>query len=183
MKEEIIMSKTGDDNIFSLEYSFFNDTRETELSMFIEEKNILAFQQNGKSFTTRWNLDELVFWLRDFVDNMHEDPYPVDATGEFAAMKDVSARFFDSENMEEFNEYYDKLDEWNSRHRWHTAASGAILADLYFQLVGENVEISWNNEDSEDGVTFDNIIGGYKIKKEIFTGVINEFLRDYAKQW
>ena len=98
-------------------------------------------------------------------------------------IKDISARDFDSENEEEFDEYYDKLDEWNLHHRWHTASSGAILADLYFQLVGENVEISWNNEDSEDEVLFNCIIGGKKIKKEIFIKVINEFLQDYAKHW
>lgn len=177
------MIKSIGDKNFSLNYSFFDDTKETELSIFIDGENILSYQQNGESFTTRWNLDELAFWLRDFLDNMKEDPYPVDTTGEFAAIKDISARDFDSENEEEFDKYYDKLDEWNLHHRWHTASSGAILADLYFQLVGENVEISWNNEDSEDEVLFNCVIGGKKIKKEIFIKVINEFLQDYAKHW
>jgi len=177
------MSKSIGNKTFSLQYSFFDETQETELSMIIDEENILAYQKNGKSFTTRWNLDELAFWLRDFLDNMQEDPYPVDTAGEFAAMKDISAREFDSDNEAEFDDYYDRLDEWNLHHRWHTASSGAILADLYFQLVEDYVEISWNNEDSEEDVTFNKIIGGKKIPKELFTKVINEFLQDYAKQW
>ena len=177
------MTKTIGDKNFSLKYSFFDDTRETELSIIIDGKNILAYQRNGNSFTTRWNLDELAFWLRDFLDNMKEDPYPVDTIGEFAAMKDVSAREFDSDNEKEFDEYYDRLDEWNLHHRWHPTSSGSILADVYFQLVGEYVEISWNNEDADDDVTFNNIIGGKKVKKDLFYKVINEFLQDYAMHW
>jgi len=151
--------------------------------MYINENNILSFHRDGASSTTRWNLDELALWLRKFLDNMKEDPYPVETDGEFAAMKDISAREFDSDDEEEFDAYYDKLDEWNLRLRWHPASSGAILADVYFQLVGEYVEISWNNEDAEDGIAFDNIIGGARIKKEVFSRTIDDFLRAYALHW
>ena len=173
----------GADNVFSIEYAFFDDTKETELLMFINGNNILAFHCDGISSTTRWNLDELALWLRQFLDNMKEDPYPVETDGEFAAMKDISAREFDSDDEEEFDAYYDKLDEWNLRHRWHPASSGAILADVYFQLVGEYVEISWNNEDAEDGIAFDNIIGGARIEKEVFIRTIDDFLRAYSLHW
>ena len=87
---------------------------------------------------------------------MAEDPYPVEADGEYAAVKDIAARSYDSADEDEFDAYYDKLYEWNLRHRWHPASSGAILADVYFQLVGEDVEISWNNKDSEDDIQFQN---------------------------
>ena len=175
------MNKKNDD--FSISYAFFDDSKETELSMFVGGKNILAFKRNGKSYTTRWNLDDLAFWLREFLNNIKEDPYPVETDGEYAANKDITARDFDCDNEEEFDTYYDKLDAWNLRHRWHTASSGGILSDVYFQLVGENVEISWNNEDAEDDVTFDNIVGGYKVKKELFVSVINDFLKAYALHW
>ena len=100
--------------------------------MYIEGNNILAFHHDGIPSTTRWNLDELALWLRQFVDNMQEDPYPVEADGEYAAMKDYSAREFDSDDEDEFDAYYDMLDDWNLRHRWHPSSSGAILADVYF---------------------------------------------------
>ena len=84
---------------------------------------------------------------------------------------------------EEFDAYYDKLDDWNEHHRWHPASSGAILADLYFQLVGDNVEISWNNEDAEEGVEFTFKVGGCKIPVTEFKSVINSFLKEYALHW
>ncbi len=170
-------------NTFSIEYTFYDDTRETELSMFINSENILKFNYMGKSCTTRWNLDELAFWLRDFLDNMKEDPYPVDIEGDYAAIKDINARSFDSENEDEFDAYYDKLDEWDLRHRWHPACSGGILADIYFQLVGDYIEISWNNEDSEEDVVFEKLIGGCRIEKRLFFSVVNDFLIAYAKHW
>jgi hypothetical protein len=169
--------------LFSIHYTFFDETRETEISMLVNNINILGFTRDGISYTTRWNLDEIAFWLRDFLNNMREDPYPVDVVGAFAAEKDISARDFDSDDIDELEKYYDRLYEWNLRHRWHPASSGAILADLYFQLVEDYVEISWNNEDSEDNVIFDNLIGGCRVQKDLFVSVINEFLTAYANHW
>jgi len=151
--------------------------------MIVNEKNILEYKKNGNSYTTRWNLDELALWLRDFVDNIKEDPYPVEAEGEYAAIKDINAREFDTEDEDEFDAYYDKLDEWNLRHRWHPASSGAILSDVYFQMVGNDIELSWNNEDAEDGIKFENLVGGCKVPKETFVTVINGFLKEYAQHW
>ena len=168
---------------FSISFRFFDDTHETEFSMNVNGVNILAFDRNGTSMTTRWNLDELAEWLRYFIDHMTEDPYPVEADGEYAAMKDINARDFDSDDEDEFDAYYDKLDEWNLRHRWHPASSGAILADVYFQLVGDDVEISWNNEDTGDDIKFLNHLGGTRINKDIFYTTIDEFLKAYAAHW
>ncbi len=168
---------------FSISYKFFDESHMTEIAININGDNILSFNRNGIMLTTRWNIDELVLWLRDFLDHMEEDPYPVDVEGEYAAIKDITARDFDSDDDEEFDAYYDKLDEWNLRHRWHPYSNGAILADLYFQLVGENVEISWNNQDSEDGVHFKYELGGVRIPKEQFILTVDSFLKDYADHW
>lgn len=167
---------------FSITYCFFDDTHETELSMNVNEVNILAFDRNGTSLTTRWNLDELVDWLRNFIDYMSEDPYPVEADGEYAAIKGINARNFDSDEEDEFDAYYDKLDEWNLRHRWHPACAGAILADVYFQLIGEVVEISWNNENN-NGIVFQTLLGGFRIKKDVFYDTVDAFLKEYATHW
>lgn len=172
-----------DNPTFAFTYSFFNDNHETEIAMLINEENILAFTRNNQQMTTRWNLDDLAFWLRDFLDSMKEDPYPVDVNGEYAAIKDINARNFDTDDDDEFDAYYDKLDEWNERHRWHPASSGAILADLYFQLVGGYIEISWNNQEAEDGVSFTHKLGGVKIPKERFAEEMDKFLKAYADQW
>ena len=179
----MLKTSNNDNKNFSIEYSFYDDSHETELKMLVNDKNILAFERDGKVLTTRWNLDDLALWLRNFIDNMKEDPYPVEVEGEYAAEKDINARDFDSEDDEEFDAYYDKLDDWNLRHRWHTTSNGGILADLYFELKGEYVEISWNNQDSEEGVKFENELGGVRIPKKEFCEEVDIFLKDYADHW
>ena len=176
------MSKViGDKAVFAIEYSFMDDNT-TELYMYHDNKNILEFSKGENLFTTRWNLDSIASWLREFLDNMSEDPYPVDAEGEYAAKKDITARDFDSDDESEFDAYYDKLDEWNQKHRWHYASDGAILADVYFQLVGNKVELSWNNNDLYDDVMFSTILDGCSIEKDTFVDVVEEFLRDYSNR-
>lgn len=168
---------------FSIIYEFFDETRETQLSMLIDGVNVLSFKRNGRTLTTRWNLDELALWLRTFLDEMKEDPYPVETEGDYAANKDVTAREFDTDDEDEFDDYYDKLDEWNLRHRWHTASEGAILADVYFQLVEDHVEISWNNLEPEEGVKFKYELGGACVSREQFVQEVDLFLRAYAEHW
>ena len=177
------MNIIGDKNVFAIEYIFFDETRETEIAMYINNCNILEFERDGKILTTRWNLDDIALWLREFLDDMKEDPYPVECDGIYAAQKDDNARDFDSEDDEEFDDYYDKIDEWNMYHRWHHVSSGAILADVYFQLVGDYVEISWDNRDMGDGIVFKSEVGGSKVPVEIFCLVVDEFLKKYALHW
>ncbi len=178
--DEIII---GEKTYFGIGYTFYDDTHETEIAMYFSGINILSFKRNHQSLTTRWDLDELVDWLRAFLDNLAEDPYPVSAEGDFAALKDCSARSFDSEDDEEFEAYYFKLNDWNQRHRWHVASSGAILANLYFQLVDDYVEVSWNNTELEPNVAFDSLIGGFQIKKTVFVDTVKAFLDDYSSHW
>ncbi len=174
---------TKETKTFDICWQFFDDAKETEISMLVDGANILAFDRGGVTLTTRWNLEDLAFWLRDFIDNMQEDPFPVDVDGEFASIKDINAREFDTDDEEEFDDYYDALDAWNSNHRWHPVSNGTILADVYFQQVGDCVEISWNNTDCEEGVTFKFDIGGACVSKEEFCSQVNAFLNAYADHW
>ena len=179
MTREIV----GNKSVFAIEYVSFDDVNETELYMFVKGENILEFKQNGKTLTSRWDFEDLALWLRIFLDGMSDDPYPVEVDGEYAAIKDINAREFDTDDDEEFDKYYDKLDEWNTSHRWHTAVSDAILADVYFEKKGNFVEISWNNEDLYDGVVFSHVVGGEKIDKQVFVNVVDKFLKGYAEHW
>ncbi len=169
----------GDKKDLAIEYSFI-DHEITEISIYHDNQNILEFERDGIKLTTRWNLDEIAFWLRNFIDNMSDDPYPVETVGRFAAQKDQTSRSFDSDNDDEFDAYYSKLNEWNMRHRWHPAASGSILADLYFQQIGDTVEISWNNQDDCNNVKFSSLEGGFVIDKNTFITVVEGFLKEYA---
>lgn len=178
MMEKLIGNKKN----FALQYSFHPKSHRTKLKIYVNGKNILSYKRGEKYFTTYWDLNELALWLKNFIDNVKEDPYPVKAEGRFAAEKDDNAREFDSENEEEFEAYYQKLYEWNLRHRWHSASNGAILANVYFELVDNFIEISWDNRDIETDVNFTNILGGAQVPSEDFTNLITIFLKDYAKQ-
>ena len=173
----------GDKQKFAIEYAFCKNSHDTEIAMLVDGKNILEFRRNGKLLTTRWELDELVSWLRDFLDNMSEDPYPVDCEGQYAAQKDDAARDFDSDDDEEFYAYYENLYDWNLRHRWHPASSGAILADVFFQLVGDYVEVSWDNRDIERDISFVYERGGAGIPKVLFYNTVDSFLKEYTLHW
>ena len=173
----------GDCAYFAIKAIFYEEEHQTELYMYINNINILEYSFKGSTYTTKWNLDDLTLWLGTFLQGMKEDPFPVDINATFAAEKDILARNFDSDNLKEFDEYYNKLDLWNSRHRWHTASSGAILADLYFEQKGNSVEISWNNTDCEPYVTFRTIQGGAKINKQCFEKTVWAFLEEYQRIW
>ncbi|MGI6203721.1 MAG: hypothetical protein ACOYJH_00345 [Anaerovoracaceae bacterium] len=177
------MKCIGDKKKFAIEYSYFDESHETEIAMYINGTNILEYKRNGMVLTTRWDLDDIVEWLRHFIDNMKDDPYPVEAEGKYAAQKDISARDFDSDDDAEFDAYYDKLYNWNLRHRWHTEANGAILADVYFEQKGSQVEISWNNEDEEGYADYTCMLGGASIDKSMFCRVVTAFIIDYAEHW
>jgi len=172
---------TGNKETFAIEYTFFDDDKQTELAMYVNGKNILEFERDGKTLTTKWDLTDIAIWLRDLIENAVDDPYPVEADGNYAALKDINAREFDSDNDDEFDAYYDKLDEWNERHRWHPHNNGGIIADVYFQFVGDFVEISWNNEDDDTDFTYK--LGFETVQKEIFLSVVDAFLIDYANHW
>ena len=57
------------------------------------------------------------------------------------------------------------------------------MADLYFQLVGENIEISWNNQEPEKGIKFQHELGGVSIPKAQFLYEMDSFLKVYAEHW
>lgn len=183
-RKEIVMEAFlfGNKETFAIDCKMFQETGETEIAIYINNKNILEFRRNGNTLTTRWVLDDLAEWLRDFINNMSEDPYPIDCCGKYAAQKDIEAREFDSDD-DEFDAYYDKLYEWNLKHRWHPTSNGAILADVYFQLNEGFIEISWNNQDAEDGVVFSEILGGASIPRNEFVKVVEAFLNCYADYW
>lgn len=99
------------------------------------------------------------------------------------AEKDNNARGFDTDDLDAFDAYYERLSDWNSSHRWHPASSGAYLADVYFALIGDNVEISWNNTDSEEAIEFTSQKGYAKVPVEEFKSVIGQFIKDYVDHW
>ena len=63
----------GNKDYFGISYAFLDDEKDTEIEMYVNGSNILEFKNLETIRTTRWNLEELAMWLRNFIDNLKED--------------------------------------------------------------------------------------------------------------
>lgn len=111
--EDGIQHFVGDPTNFAFGYSFLGEDGFTILAMYANGKNLMGFSNADGHFTTRWaRLEDLVTWLRNFASSAADGPYPIEIQGELAAEKDARARDFDSEDMQEFEAYFQRINEW-----------------------------------------------------------------------
>ena len=177
MKENefnIIFNKISDENHLS------------EICLYINGENICLFKlKDDNTFkTTRWNLDELVLYLKDLYITLYNDePFPFEVEGECAAELDNNARYFDIEDHLEFEKYYTVLNEWGYKHSWHHACSGAILADVFFRKVDNKIEISWWSGQDEEDVIFKYKYGFVLIPIDDFFETLNKSVNSYNNLW
>ena len=192
--KEIIEKQTviGDPSDFAIGYAFISDNRCTEISMYANGTNLLGFTKEGTHYTTRWlYLEDLIAWLKSFALNMKEDPFPIDADGEYAAEKDANARALapeldddsSDEELEAFDAYFNRFIDWVWNHTWLSERGGAILSDIYFEYKAGMVELSWNNRHPEEGVMFDCVFGGTRVEAETFRTVVLKFADAYEQHW
>lgn len=158
---------------------------DTEFKMFINEKNILEFKFNGESRTTTWNIDDVINFLHNDVLKFtsKDNQFPIDVEGISAAEKANNAREFDTEDEEEFDKYYDALNDWVYEHSWQHECQGGYIADVIFRKVGDNIEISWDNRELYEDVEYANLTGYKLIDITTFTNTIIELFDDYNNIW
>ncbi len=158
----------------------------SEIYFNVNDDNICQFKFNNETTfkTTRWNLDELVQYFKELPVLLKNDvPFPCDVEGECAAELDNNARNYDFNTEEEFEDYYTRLNEWGYTHSWHHANSGAILADVFFRRLGDNVEISWWSDQEDEEIVFKNKYGFVLIPYAEFVSTINESIASYNDIW
>ena len=177
---------------FAIGYASIGDERCTEISMWAEGTNLLGFTREGCHYTTRWcYLEDLVAWLNSFALNMKDDPFPIAVEGEYAAEKDANARALapeldddsSDEELDAFDAYFDRFEDWSWNHTWVSERGGAILSNMYFEYKDGMVELSRNNSNEHDGVSFDCKFGGTRVDAETFKAVVFEFVDAYEKHW
>lgn len=173
----------GDPTGFAFGYAFLDDG-DTEVVMCVDGVNVLGFTKAGSHRTLRWSpLDGLVSWLRRFALTMGEDPYPVGDGRGFAAQRDAEARTFESDDLDVLDAYYGPLLDWADRHAWAGECGGAVLSNVFFELRGGSVEISWDNRRPGEGVEFDCVLGGAAVDAEAFKQTGIEFADAYDRHW
>ncbi|WP_417118840.1 hypothetical protein [Olsenella phocaeensis] len=187
--EQIVV---GDPSGFAIGCAFLGDNRCTEISMWANGINLLGFTKEDCHYTTRWlYLEGLVAWLNSFARNITEDPFPIEAEGEFAAEKDAYARAqlpevdddSTDEEMDELDAQYDLFGNWSFEHTWISERGGAILPDIFFEYKNGMIELSWDNRNAGDGVVFDCEFGGTRVDAETFKKVVLDFVEAYEQHW
>jgi len=173
----------GNKENFAIEYKIASKKEKTtELYMYVDGVNILEFELDGEVHTTTWDIDELVEWLEGFSHRNDETPFPHEVPGETAAEKDVNARDFDSDDEDQYDKYYETLNQWVYDHTWNHASSGGILANVYFRRVEQDVELSWDNDD-QAYVSFVSMRGSKMVNAEEFKGIVRTFASAYRTEW
>lgn len=178
---------SNDKTEFIIQTRLFSEQHhESECLMLVFGKNILeyVYKDEKNSRTTTGNLDDLMAYLEhtlEFTDS--DEPFPYCVSGNTAAELDRAAREFSSDDMDVFDEYYDKLDEWSYAHSWLHAGNGYYLPDVMFRRVSNEIEISWDNENLYEDVLYTSLKGYVRIPCEQYKAVIQSALEDYHKLW
>lgn len=157
-----------------------------QLKFFIKKKNVCEWRdlETKEKYTVRWNLDDLISYLQSTLIFLHKDePFPIAVNGECAEEMDNNARDFESEDDAEMEDYYGRLNDWSYLHSWNHAGAGAVLPDVMFRKVEENVEISWWTDQEDEGRIFTNKYGYYLIPMKEYTNLIEELVNQYNLLW
>jgi len=159
---------------------------ESELQFWINDINILEYryQSEEKTRTATGNLYMIFEYLEDslrFIDN--DTPFPHQVKGNSACELDRNARYFESDDDEEFDAFFDPLDEWSREHSWIIARLDIYLANVMFRKVDDCIEISWDNHDLYKDVQFLSLEGCVRIPCEEYRKVILKAVDDYNKLW
>lgn len=162
------------------------EEHESVLQFIINEENILMYlyQDEKSPRTTVGNIDAIIDYLQEtlnFIKFDNEFPYKND--GKSASEMTILARNYDSDDLEEFDAYYDKLDDWVWSHSWLHERDYFYIADIMFRKVDDCIEISWDNHDLYEDVQFLSLEGCVRIPCEEYRKVILKAVADYNKLW
>lgn len=172
----------GIKEVFGIEYEL-NNFNNGSLEVWVNNKSVCNFLKNGESHKYNWDLVYVIEWLCKNKKNIINEigfPLPIKA--------DTSIEFynksgeFDSDDDDEFYEWFKKRQEWYFRHSWYSNRGGSYLADIFFRRVNDTIEVEWDNSVLYNGINFINPKGIYYVEINLFQQVINEFVEDFFIQ-
>ncbi len=159
---------------------------ESELVLLVHGINILeyVYKDETKRRTIIGNIDDLMAYLESTIQFTDSDiPFPYHVLGDNASELDKEARKYDTDDMDEFDKYYDTLDEWTYPHSWIHAGNGYFIPDVMFRKVDTDIEISWNNENLYDDAKFTSLTGCVRIPCEQYITIIQNTIETYRRLW
>ena len=173
------MKRFGERTIFAIEYTL-HDKENGFFEMWVHGAPICCYLKNNVIQPCRCNLLSIGEWLSENISNLlneKEFPLPV--------MANTSIDFynrsgdFNSDDMDEFDKWYEKRQEWYFGHSWYSNRAGSYLAEVLFRRVGNEMEIEWDNTGLYEEVNFVNPKGLYYVDIALFQKIVDEFVLDF----
>lgn len=171
----------GNKDIFAIEYEK-EDNDEYFFEMWINKKPICCFTRNGKFQKFKWNLDSLVEWFENNIKYIiKEEKFPLLINAESSIDFYNKSSEFDSDDMDEFDRWYDIRQEWYFHHSWFINRDGAFLPDVFFRAVNEKIEIEWDNIDTYEEIIYKFPKGLFYVDKKEFSDTLFSFIKSYKE--
>lgn len=182
----------GEKKTFAIQYEFldnpFNESNligETwgSFQIFINGKDICQYKRKDMVVNYQWNLMYIVEWFSENLEHiLSTEPFPFPVEGKHSIELLENCLEFDLDHEDEFNEWFDKKQNWEFKHSWFSNRAGSFLSDVFFRRVGDEIEIAWNNESTyiSEGVSFINSIGVEYVPSSIFEVSVKKFIEDFS---
>ncbi len=168
--------------VFAVEYEMI-DAISGYFEMWVDNKAVCQYEKNSTEWKYEWNLLYIVEWLSKNLTSILcevEFPLPVSANSSIDFLN--KSNEFDSDDIDEFERWFEKRQDWYFRHSWYSSRGGSYLADVIFRRVADTIEIEWDNLDLYKEITFINPKGLYYINSNLFEQVIHDFIEDFMAE-
>jgi hypothetical protein len=170
----------GDKKEVAIYYNFSGDYDRIEFDLFIEDKSICTYSRNGQIHSLELDIRDIIEWFEKNLDNLLTDTnFPLPVTGSNSIELVNKASDFDSDDDDEFFNWYEKRQDWMFAHSWFSSRAGGFLPDVYFRNKDNDVEICWDSTDlfTDEGVIFLNPKGTYYVDIDYFESVVMSFMK------
>lgn len=169
----------GKRDLFGIEY-FLIDMEKAYFEIWVYNKPICSFYKNNIKYQCICNLLNIVEWLNKNISNiLNEEEFPLPVEANTSIEFYIKSGGFDSDDIDEFDKWFEKRQEWYFSHSWYSERAGSYLAEILFRRVNNKIEIEWDNTSLYDEVCFMNPKGLYYIDINLFEQIIDEFVSDF----
>lgn len=176
------MKSFGKKEIFAVEYEIL-DMENGYFEMWVHNTPICCYLKNNTMEQYRWNLSYIVEWLNKNIPNLlKENGFPLPIKANTSIDFYIKSGDYDSEDIDEFDRWFEKRQEWYFCHSWYSNRAGSYLAEVFFRRIGNKIEIEWDNTKLYDKVHFMNPKGLYYIDIDLFKQIISDFVLDFNIQ-
>ncbi|ENQ3105783.1 hypothetical protein ACEOWJ_001770 [Bacillus cereus] len=181
----------GEKNTFAIQYEFLNNPfnergwiGETwgSFQFFVNGKDICQYKRKDTIVNYQWNVMYIVEWFSENLKHiLSTEPFPLPVEGRHSIELLENCLEFDSDNEDEFDEWFDKKQDWEFKHSWFSSRAGSFFPDVFFRRVGDEIEIAWNNESTyiSEGVSFINSMGFEYVPSSIFEVSVKNFIENF----